>query len=169
MGLVLGEAIGAGEAGALQGEEPLPGHLRQLGRDGLDPLAAVDRDGDQRQVLGEGEQAVGLQPLPRPEPLGAAQQDAGRQLAPLEQVEDRLREEAAAVAVVLAEVEGELQRLAPRRGLPAGAHSTPPSQWPRVSAASPAASERPRLSQSSSARPASPSRWDSNIQVEKVV
>ena len=111
MGLVLGATIGGGEAGALQGEEAVPGDLHQLSRGGFDPLAAIDGDRDERQVLGEGEQAVGLQPLSRPEPLGAAQQDAARQLAPLEEVEDRLREEAAAVAVVLAEVEGELQRL----------------------------------------------------------
>ena len=169
VGLVLGPVAGGGEAGALEGEEAVACHLDQLGDGSLDPLGAVDGDGDERQVLGEREQAIGLQPLAGAEALGAAQQDAARQLAPLEQVEHGLGEEAPAVAVVLAEVEGELQRLALALAWSLRAHRTPPSQWPRVSAASPAASERPMLSQSRWARPASPSRWDSNIQVEKVV
>ena len=78
---------GGGEAGALEGEEAVACHLDQLGDGSLDPLAAVDGDGDERQVLGEREQAIRLQSLPGAEALGAAQEDAARQLAPLEQVE----------------------------------------------------------------------------------
>ena len=157
----------AGEAGALQGQQAVAGDRPQLGCDGFDPLARVDGDGDQRQVLGEREQAVGLQAPAGAEALGAAQEDARREAAALEQVADRVREEAPPVAVVLAEVEDELERLGARRWR--ATHSTPPSQWPSVTASSPASSERPMLSQSMLARPASPSRWDSNIQVEKVV
>jgi len=155
-----------GEAGALQRQQPLAGDRGQLGREGLDPLAGVDPDRDQRQVLRQREQPVGLQAPAGAEALGSAQQDARGQAAALEQVEDRGGEEAARVAVVLAEVEGELERLGARLR---PVHSAPPSQWPSVTASSPASSERPMLSQSRFARPASPSRCDSNIQVEKVV
>ena len=93
--LVGGAVAAAGEARALQGEQAAAGDLAQLLDDRLDPLAIVDRDRDQRQVLREREQAVGLQPLAGAEALGPAQQDAGREAAALEEVEDRGREEAA--------------------------------------------------------------------------
>ena len=171
--LVAGAVLGTGQPRPFQGDQAAVGDPAQLvgGRAHRSRLA--DRERDQRQVLRQREQAVGLQQLRRAEALGAAQQHAGGEPAALEEVEHSLREVAAAVAVVLAEVEAELERVAARgRAAPRrfrAAHSTPPSQCPNVTAANPAASERAMLSHSVRAAPASPRRWDSNIQVEKVV
>ena len=165
VGLVLRAAIVPDQTCALHRQQAPAGDRRQLGGDGLDPLGAVDRDRQERQVLGEREQAVALEVVLRAEALRPAQQHAGGEPPPLEEVEDDLGEEAAPVAVVLAEVEAKLERILAR----AGAHSSPPIQWPNATAARPARSERLMFSQSARASPTSPSRWDSNIQVEKVV
>ncbi len=152
---------GAGYPRRAQRQEVVAGELGQLRGDGLDLLATAGGEQDERQVLGEREQPVGAEPQAAAEPFRPPQQRRRRQLRPLEQLQRRVGQGPVAVAIPLAEVERQGQRLAP--------HSKPPSQCPRATAARPAASEPPRLSHIARASPSSPSRCDSNIQVEKVV
>jgi hypothetical protein len=74
------------------------GHLRQRL---LDALAGVDRDRDHGQVLGQGEQPLGLKVLAGPEPLRTAQQHAGRELVASVAVQQGVGQEPAAGLVVL--------------------------------------------------------------------
>jgi hypothetical protein len=62
---------------ALERHEAASAEVENVGQQPFDPLAGVDGDGDDWQVLGECEQAVGLERLPGAEALDAAQNDAG--------------------------------------------------------------------------------------------
>src|SRR5207247_4531011 len=128
--------------------------LRQRG---LDPCAGVHRHAHERQVLREGEEPLALEAVLCPEALGAPQQHAREEaLAPVE-VEQGVCQEAAAGAVALAEVGGELERVLDH------------SVLPRAAAPRPAARLKSTFTSSSGGCPSSPSRWVSSIHVEKVV
>ena len=61
---------------AFDGEEAAELTLPDLGDQGLDSVARVDPDRDERKVFGQAQQALGLEPVLTPEPFGSAQQDA---------------------------------------------------------------------------------------------
>ena len=82
---------------------------------GLDPLARVDADRDQRQVLRQRQQPVGAQVLLGAEAGRPAQDEAGGEPVGGEDVAQRVGEEAVAGAVALAEVDGQLERRSQRR------------------------------------------------------
>ncbi len=138
-----------------------PGELRDLAERALDPLGAIHRQRNHREVLREAEQPLGVQPVLGAEPLEPPQQDADREVVPVEGVEDRVSEEAPARHVALSEVSRE------REGVLA--HSAPPSECPSFARPRPRITLSSRLWASSDSSPSSPSRWVSNIQVEKVV
>jgi hypothetical protein len=85
----------------------------------LDPPTAVDRDRDERQVLGEAQQPVGVQVLLGAEAADAPHHDARLQPVPGVDRGQRVGEEAAVGPLALAEVGGQLQ--------PILAHSAPPT------------------------------------------
>ena len=102
-------AVSASSRAPLQRDQPGAGQREDRAEHRLDPRAGVDRHRDQRQVLGQRQRAVGAQVVLEPEALGAAEQDAGRDLVPPVQLEQGVRDERAAAALPLAEVAGQLQ------------------------------------------------------------
>jgi hypothetical protein len=149
------------QPGSLQGDQPGVVELDGLGENRLDAGAGVDRDRDQREVLGQGQGAVGAQVVLEPEPLGAAQQDAGRDLMPSVQLEQGVRDERAPASVTLAEVAGQLQAV--------GGHRCTPMRRPSAAAARPAARLAITLTAAWRCCRSSVSRWVSSIHVENVV
>ena len=110
---VLGQADPADAPGEharpLERDQPAGGQALDRRQDSLDALAGVDGHADDRQVLGEGEQALGVQAVAQAEALGATQQDADLHRVVLVDVEQCVGEEAVAGAVALPEVRRELQ------------------------------------------------------------
>ena len=101
--------LAAEHPGPLQGDQAGLLHRPQLVEHRLDPWAGVDRHRHQRQVLGQAEQSVRSQVVLEAEALDAAQQDAGGDLALLEQVQLCVGEEPPVHALPLTEVGGELE------------------------------------------------------------
>ena len=111
--------------------------------------AGVDRDRDKRQVFRQGQRPVGARVPARAEPLGAAQQDAGGDLVPPVQVEQRVGGEPARRPLPLAEVTGQLDGVAVRGAAVrsavapmvavhgAAVHRAPPISRPSAAAATP--------------------------------
>ena len=148
------------EACALERDEAVAAEGHDLVEERLDARALVDRDGDDRQVLGERQQPVGVQVVLDPEARDAAQDEARAQAVARVEVGERVGQEAVAGAVALAEVGRELERVA---------HSAPPSWSPSHTQARPSARLTSRLASPSARRPSSPSRWDSSVHVLNVV
>ena len=136
--------------------------LEHLGYRPLDPLARVDRDRHHREALRQRQQAVRLKPVPLPESLDSAQQDARAHAVALIQIEQCIGEEPAALALALAEIRGELDPWL-------AAHSALPRALPSAIAASPSATPARMLIHASRISPASAGRCVSSIQVENVV
>ena len=109
----------------------------------------------------QGQGTVGAQVVLEPEPLGAAQQDAGRDLVPPVQLDEGVRDEGAPASVTFAEVAGQLQAV--------GGHSCMPIRRPSAAAATPAARLAITLTAALACWRSSASRWVSSIQVENVV
>ena len=107
---------------ALQRHQPVEAQRVDLGEGGLDARAGIDRDGHERQVLGEGEQPVGAEVLLRAEALDAAHQQARLQVVAGVHGGQGVGEEPAVDAVALAEVDRQLQGVV--------AHSAAPSSRP---------------------------------------
>ena len=74
----------------------------------LDRRASVHRDGDDWQILRQGE-LICPQMVLEPEALHAAEQDAGGDFPPAEQVQLGVGEEGPAVSLPLSEIGGQLQ------------------------------------------------------------
>ena len=91
----------------LKGDEPRTGQLQHLTEHCFDVRACADCDRGQRQVLRQGQRAVGVLLSLKPESLDAAQQDAGRDLLPAVQVDEGVAERPALGAVPLAEITGQ--------------------------------------------------------------
>ena len=127
----------------------------------LDARARVDGDRDDRQVLGERQQPVGVQVVLDAEARDAAQDEARAQPVAGVEVGQRIGQEAIAGAVALAEVGRQLQRV--------GRHSAAPSWSPSHTHARPSARLTSTLASPGAARPSSPRRWDSSIHVLNVV
>ena len=106
---------GVGHACALEGDEAVAAHRHDLVEQRLDARPRVDRDRDDRQVLGEREQPVGVQMVLDPEARDAAQDEARAQAVAGVEVGQRIGQEAIAGAVALAEVRRQLQRVGHRR------------------------------------------------------
>src|SRR6185312_8266983 len=162
----LGRLVGPRHGGVVQ--QPGALHRDQAGagqREGraeyrLDLRPNVDRQRDQRQVLGQRQRAVGAQVVLEPEALGAAEEDAGRDRVPPVQLEQGVRDERVAAALPFAEVGGQLLVLG---------HRCSPICWPSAAAATPAARLTATLSAALPCWRSSVSRWVSSIQVENVV
>ena len=80
-----------------------------VGQHGLDPLARVDRLGDQRQVGGDVGEALGVDPAADPEAFDAAVQRRDLQPVTGEAVHQRVAGHPAAAVERVAEVDVELQ------------------------------------------------------------
>src|SRR5215216_947779 len=133
-----------------------------LGEHGLDPLARVDRLGDQRQVRRDVGEAPGVDPAPDPEPFDPAVQRRDLEAVAREAVDQRLVGRAAAAVQRLAEVDVELQA-------PADHAIACPAKKPRATRPKPSTIDSHRLRSSSTMLPISPSRTLSTIHVENVV
>ena len=127
----------------------------------LDPLAAVDGDRDDRQVLGQRQQPVGVQVVQAAEAFGASQQDAGLQPVAAVDVEQLVGEQPVVGAVALAEIGRELQAV-----LVHSVRSDRAAEWRRADADDEADDDVDDRARDS---PSSASRWVSSIQVENVV
>jgi hypothetical protein len=103
-----GFVLAGHHASALERDEPVEAELLELVQRRLDTRARVDGDRHQRQVLRERQEAVGVQVLLGPEALDAAHDQAGLELVARVDLDERVGQEAAADAVALAEVGGEL-------------------------------------------------------------
>src|SRR6202012_774291 len=148
----------AEQAGPLEREQAVVGGGADLGQRRLDPRPRVHPDEHHRQVVGEAEQAIGLQHLVAAEALRAAQQDAGGQAVALADAEPRVPQERAAGPVALGEVAGELQAVL--------VHSAAPTTWPRTTAANPTTRDPSTLATPISSWSSWPSRWLPSIQVD---
>jgi hypothetical protein len=78
--------VTAEQASALEGQQAVARGGDDLVECGLDALAAVDRDRDERQVLRQREEPLGLEPVLDAEALGAAHHQADLEAAALEHV-----------------------------------------------------------------------------------
>ncbi len=119
------------QPGSLQSDQPGAVELDGRWQNGFDAGPGIDRDRDERQVLGQGQGAVGAQVMLEAKAFGAAKQDAGRDLMPPVQLDQGVRGERAPAAVAFAEVAGQLQAV--------GRHRCAPSRWPSPAAAMPSA------------------------------
>ena len=135
--------------------------IDDLVESGLDALACVHGDSDEREVLRECQQAVCVEVMLGAEALDAPHNDADLELVPRIQVDERVCEKAPVRPVALAEVGRQLQAV--------GVHRAIPSLRPSQAARSPATRLTRKLSAPRRAWPSSPSRCDSSAQVLKVV
>jgi hypothetical protein len=119
------------QAGPLDGHQPLVKPRAYLVQHRFHAFARVDADGDERQVLGQRQQPLRLQPLLDPEPLGPAQQDGGSEGVALVQVEQLVGQVSTPVPIALAEVARQLQAVL--------VHNALPRIRPQAAAPSPAA------------------------------
>src|SRR5581483_3272388 len=157
----LGQLAASGRAQPLDRDEPAADEALDVRRQGPDGRFVVHRERDEREVLGQRQEAIRVQELLGAEALDAAQEERGANLAPLEEVAEAVGDQAAADAVRLAEVDGELQD-----GL---AHNAAPSAQPAAAAARPAASGSATFTSAIRSSPSSASRCVSSIHVENVV
>ncbi len=128
---------------------------------GLDARVRVERDREQRQVFGERQQALGLQPVLDAKALDPAQQHARPDTVAGKDVHQRVGEQPPADVVTLAEIGGQPQ--------PVLDHQPAPSSRPSAAAPTPSMRLSATFAHSSQRRPSSARRWDSSIQVENVV
>ena len=137
------DVLAHGEPRVLERDEPAVDDRIDLSQHALDPLARVDRLGDEGQVGGDVREALGVDPPPDPEALDAAVQRRDLQPVALEAVHQRVAGQPPAHPQRLAEVDVELQTRADHL-----------IAWPRCQASAarprPSSSERNRLASSSS-------------------
>lgn len=90
------------QASALQRDQAPPLHLEHARHHRLDPRRAVHRNRDHREVLGQGEEAVGVKVMPEAKTLRSAEQDAHHQAVTAVEVEQRVGDQAIGTSVALA-------------------------------------------------------------------
>ncbi len=158
----VGSAAACGDqTRALQRDQPaaldLQDGLDQL----LDPLARVDRDRDDGEILRKRQQPIGAQVVKASEALAASQQHAHSKAPLAVEVQQLVGEQLAADAIALAEVGRQLQAVLVHRATPIACPSAAaPKPMTRLTATFAPAVD----TSESSAR-----RWDSSIHVENVV
>ena len=147
--------------GALERDQAAAGARGGLLGGGHDRRRAVDRDRDRGEVLRQGQQPVRAQVVADAEARAAAQQHGGPQPALRERRHRGVGQQPPAVAVALAEVQRQLERVV--------GHSASPSRRPAHAARARARGSPPMLSAAPAKRPSSAWRCVSSIQVLNVV
>src|SRR5262249_36377660 len=128
---------------------------------GLDGVAPVDRNGDERQIVGERQQPLRVQPLLDAEALGRAQEHSSVHAGVVEALQQDVGEQVPPDPVALAEVDRELQAIL--------GHRTRPSARPPPARRRPATMLRRGSATAIASSPSSTRRSVSNIHVENVV
>ena len=100
----------AGEhPGPLEGDQTMPLDRDDFVEQVLDAWPGVNRDRDEREILGQREEPVGAAVVLQAEALGATEHHADLDLLASVQIEQRVGDELMLGPVALAEIRGELQ------------------------------------------------------------
>ena len=147
--------------GAFERDEAVERKRAQRGQRAIDSRRRVDGDADEREVLGQGEEAVRAVPVLGAEALARAHDETGVELVLGVDVHDPIGQETLADALALAEVGRQLHALR--------VHSAAPSRRPSHAAVTPRSRLTAKLRAPSRSSPSSPRRWLSSAQVLYVV